>query len=93
MSFIHTILAQHPAIAWAVIGVALLIVEVLLPGGFFVSFAAAGLLLALAALAGILPAQILWQVTLYFVLGVGLIPVSRILLRRFVDRTPDINEY
>jgi membrane protein implicated in regulation of membrane protease activity len=86
-------LTINPATGWATAGVALLIVEVLLAGGFFLSFAVASLAVALANWIGIAPDSILWNVVMMLALGLVLVPVSRMALRRYADRTPDINDY
>jgi membrane protein implicated in regulation of membrane protease activity len=86
-------LTTHPAITWATVGVALLIVEVLLANGFFLSFAVASFVVALATWIGIAPDSILWNVVMMLALGLVLVPVLRSALRRYADRTPDINKY
>lgn len=93
MSEIGALFAAYPVLIWAGIGVALLIVEILVPQGFFLSFAAAGFAMVLPAAAGILPEIWLWQVVLFSAMGVALIVPLRKLLRRYSDRTPDINQY
>jgi membrane protein implicated in regulation of membrane protease activity len=93
MSEIAALFASNPMLVWAGVGVVLLIVEILMPQGFFLSFAAAGFLLALAAFVGVLPTDWVWQAVLFSALGVGLIVPLRRFLRRFADRTPDINQY
>jgi membrane protein implicated in regulation of membrane protease activity len=87
------VVAAYPTLAWAGVGVVLLIVEVLWTGGFFLSFAAAGLLLAGASLLRVLPAGPLWQLLIFAALGVALLPLCRWLLFSYFDRTPDINQY
>lgn len=89
---IGVFLAQ-PALIWAAVGVVLLIVEVLLSGGFFISFAAAAFLVALANWLGFAPEALVWNVAITLAIGLLLVPVFRAALRRFADRTPDINRY
>ncbi len=86
-------IGTYPVAAWATLGVVLLIVEILSVTGFFVSFAAAAFLVALALLMSIAPGTLLLQALLFCVLGVALILPFRWLLRRYADRTPDINQY
>jgi len=93
MNFIFESITNHPAISWAVIGVVMAIIEVLTPGGFFVPFAAAGIIVAVATAIGVMPESLLWQAVVFLALGLALIPVCRKLLRRYSDKTPDINEY
>ena len=93
MSELIGIAESYPAIVWAGVGVALLIVEILMVGGFFLSFAAAAFVVALASWLHVLNAAPLWQLVLFAALGVALTPLSRRLIVRYFDRTPDINQY
>jgi len=93
MSEIGAVFASYPVLVWAGAGVVLVIVEILSPAGFFLSFAAAGFLMALAAAVDVLPAHWLLQAVAFSALGVALIVPLRGLLRRYADRTPDINQY
>ncbi len=93
MNSIIDSVVNNPALAWAVVAAVMLIAEVLISGGFFVSFAAAGLLIAGSALIGILPQSLIVQTAIFFALGVGLIPVCRMVLRRYGGKAPDINTY
>lgn len=93
MSWLGPIFADYPEAAWASIGVLFLIVEILLPMGFFLSFAASGFVVAVCAYAGILPETLLMKLVVFAAIGVALIVPFRTLLRRVVDRTPDINQY
>ncbi len=87
-------LIQHDsAIFWACVGVMLLIVEVLLIGGFYLSFAASALIVAGLVAIGVAPDGILWKGVIFAALGVILAPIFRTLLRKHLDRTPDINRY
>lgn len=93
MSGLIDSVVNNPAISWAAFAAVLLIVEIATPHGFFMPFAASALLLTAAALTGILPQSFLLQAVLFAALGVALIPVARKLLRRYSDKTPDINKY
>ena len=93
MNIIEAMFADYAVIIWAVIGVGLLIVEVIMASGFFVSFSAAAFLVASATWMAILPTSPLWKISIFFLLGVGLVPICRKLLRRYADKTPDINQY
>jgi membrane protein implicated in regulation of membrane protease activity len=85
---------QHDsAVFWVLIGVALLILEVLLIGGFYLSFSAAALFLALLTGLGFAPESLLWKGVIFAVLGVALVPLFKLLLRKHLDKTPDINRY
>jgi membrane protein implicated in regulation of membrane protease activity len=93
MTFIETVIADYPVLTWAGLGVLLLVAEVLLVPGFFLSFAAAAFLVALATAFGLLPFEFLWKALIFVVVGVATIPLFRNLLRKYFDRTPDINQY
>ncbi|MSO77710.1 MAG: hypothetical protein EXQ87_12515 [Alphaproteobacteria bacterium] len=93
MSAIEDLYQSDPAIIWAGIGVALLIVEVLAAGGFFVSFAVAAFLVSAASWAGIMPRPLLWNMVIVAAMGIVLTPILRALLRKYSNRTPDINQY
>ncbi|MBM4227324.1 MAG: hypothetical protein FJ164_06220 [Gammaproteobacteria bacterium] len=93
MSELQELLANNHALAWAVLGVLLLIAEVMAVGGFFLSFSAAAFLVAGAAGLSLLPEDSLWQAVIFAALGVSLILPLRRLIRRYLDQTPDINRY
>ncbi len=84
---------NNPPVSWAALAVILLIIEIVTPGGFFIPFAASGFLLAIAGVIGVLPQSFLLQLVIFTAIGVALIPVARKLLRRYIDKTPDINQY
>jgi membrane protein implicated in regulation of membrane protease activity len=87
-------LIQHAsAIFWALVGIALLIMEVLLIGGFYLSFSAAAFILSLLIGIGLAPESLLWKGVIFTVLGVALVPLFKLLLRKHLDKTPDINRY
>ena len=93
MNELQELLANNHALAWAVLGVLLLIAEVIAAGGFFLSFSAAAFLVAGAARLSLLPQDSLWQAVIFAGLGVSLILPLRRLIRRHLDKTPDINRY
>jgi membrane protein implicated in regulation of membrane protease activity len=93
VSAIRDLLPSDPAILWASVGMLLLIVEVLATQGFFISFAVAAFLVALLTWAGLAPEALMLNIVIFAGLGVVLIPVSRRLLRKLSNRTPDINKY
>lgn len=93
MSMLEGFFADYPVALWAGLGVTFLIVEILLPMGFFLSFAAAGFLTAAGAHFGMLPDGLLAKFIVFAAIAVVLIAPMRALLRRYADRTPDINQY
>lgn len=93
MNALQELLANNHALAWAVLGVALLIAEILLVGGFMLSFAVAAFVVAAGSALGLMPRDPLWQTVVFSGLGVALILPFRRLIQRYLDRTPDINRY
>jgi membrane protein implicated in regulation of membrane protease activity len=87
------LIALYPVLFWAGLGVALLVLEVLLYPGFFLSFAVGAFVVALGTALGLLPIELLWKTLIFAVIGVATIPLFRNLLRKYFDRTPDINQY
>ena len=93
MSGLESAFYAYPALSWAVIGVVFLIVEVIATHGFFVPFAASAFIMALAVLLGLANLSFLWAFVIFLAIGVALILPLRRLLRRYLDRQPDINKY
>jgi membrane protein implicated in regulation of membrane protease activity len=93
MNFVEAVFTDYPVVVWAAIGVVFLVVEILLTIGFFLPFAAAGFLMAAGAWIGIAPEPLLLKLVVFAAIGVALIVPLRALLRRYSDRTPDINRY
>ncbi len=93
MNQVLDVVAGYPVLFWVALGVALLAIEVLLASGFFLSFAAGAFIVAAATAFGLLPLGFLWKALIFAVIGVVTIPLFRNLLRRYSDRTPDINKY
>jgi membrane protein implicated in regulation of membrane protease activity len=85
-------IGAHPAAFWALVGVGFLLVELAIPGGFFLSFAAAGFVTALAIATGLLSGGVT-ALLVFAVLGAATIVPLRRLLARFRPQAKDINEY
>lgn len=64
----------HPASWWALVGVAMLVLELLLPGIYLMWLAAAALAVALALL--IMPLPLIWQLALFALFAVITVPVG-----------------
>ena len=90
---IEATLSSYPVIFWASVGVIFLVIEMLMASGFFVSFSVAAFAVAGISWLNMPWLALLWKILIFFVLGVVLVPVFRGLMRRYFDRTPDINEY
>ncbi len=82
----------NPAILWALVGIGFLLVELAVPGGFFLSFALAGFLTALAAYAGWIGGGIV-PLLIFAILGAATIIPLRRMLARLRPQTKDINDY
>lgn len=93
MNQVPDVVAGYPVLFWVALGVALLVIEVLLAAGFFLSFAVSAFIVAAATALGLLPLDFLWKALIFAAIGVVTIPLFRNLLRRYSDRTPDINKY
>jgi len=93
MSLFDSLMTMHPSIGWAIVGVLLLIAEVLITTSFLIPFSAAAFIVALLVWLMLLPMGLLWQGTIFALLGVCLIPLSRRLLMKVSDKAPDINQY
>lgn len=89
-----SLLDLHIATPWVFAGAMLLIVEILASFGLFLSFSAAAFLVAAVLFFGWGAALSDWQIiALFAALGAILIYPVRYVLRRRIDRTPDINQY
>ncbi|MBL0929173.1 MAG: hypothetical protein IBJ15_03485 [Alphaproteobacteria bacterium] len=82
----------NPTILWALVGVGFLLIELAMPGGFFLSFALAGFLTALAAYAGWIGGGIV-PLLVFAILGAATILPLRRLLAGFRPQVKDINDY
>lgn len=91
MTTLLNFMGIESATFWALLAIVLILAEMLMTSGFFLSFAAAALVVA-ARVWCYSPSH-LWDVLLFATLGVLLIVPFRHLLRRYVDRTKDISEY
>lgn len=93
MSLLESVSSLSPALLWSVAGILLLIVEVLFVAGFFLSDALSAFMLALYLGMGGEPPPPMWQLAIFVVLGIAFIAPVRWVLRRYLDRQPDINQY
>lgn len=94
MSDLAALFGVNPATLWAAFGALLLVLEMLAAGGFILSFALAAGAVALKVLVfgpndGGLD---LWDWLLFAVIGVILTVPLRLLIRRYADKTKDIND-
>lgn len=93
MNMMQMMGGMNPAIGWAILGVILLIIEIMVTTGFFIPFSISAFLAAALALLHLLPMGLLWQGLVFAVLGVCLIPICRGLLAKYLKSPPDINRY
>ncbi len=84
---------QYHATSWLTVGLALVIVEMLLLPGFFLSFAVAAFLMAGAAWLFASAPSPTFEIFIFLLIGVGLFLPTRWLLKRQAQAVPDINQY
>ena len=82
----------HTAL-WLTAGLALIIAEMLLLPGFFISFAVAAFAMAGLAFLAVLNVSFLLELLIFMVIGTGLFLPTRWLLKKQEQATPDINQY
>ena len=93
MNNIELLFGGDVALFWVAIGVVALIVEVLTPSGFFISFSLSALVTGALYFLLETPPTFLTRATCFTVLGVLLIVPLRMLLVRLIKRKKDINDY
>jgi len=78
---------------WMAAGLMLIIAEMLLLPGFFVSFAVAAFVMAGLAYVSLLNVSALFELLIFMGIGTGLFLPTRWLLKKQAQATPDINQY
>ena len=78
---------------WMTAGLLLIIAEMLLLPGFFISFAVAAFAMAGLAFLSLLNVSVLLELLIFMVIGTGLFLPTRWLLKKQEQATPDINQY
>jgi len=73
-----------PFYAWLIIAVIFTIIEIFTAGFFYACFAA-GAIVAWAS--SLVTGSALWQIIVFCVVSVGLIPITRIFARRVTDES------
>jgi membrane protein implicated in regulation of membrane protease activity len=91
MTSLLDFLGIESATFWALLAICLVLAEVLMTSGFFLSFAASAFVVATRV--WYFSPSHLWDVLLFAVLGVLLIVPFRYSLRRYFDQTKDINDF
>ena len=74
-------------------GLLLIIAEMLLLPGFFISFALAAFAMAGLAFLSLVNVSVLLELLIFMVIGTGLFLPTRWLLKKQEEATPDINQY
>ncbi len=94
MNAIAAITGFNVPILWIAAGIVLLIVEILHPLGFFISFSAAALAVALKSY--LWPQSPQWggffDEAMFCVIGVVLVLPFRKFARKYLDKAPNIND-
>ena len=95
MSILSAVMGIEIGALWAIIAVLFLIIEVLFISGFFLPFSASAGMVALKIyiFESSDKSSDLWDIFLFAVIGVGLILPFRMVMRRFFDKTKDINDF
>jgi membrane protein implicated in regulation of membrane protease activity len=78
---------------WMTAGLLLIIAEMLLLPGFFISFAVAAFAMAGLSFLSLLNVSVLLELLIFMVIGTGLFLPTRWLLKKQEQATPDINQY
>ena len=78
---------------WMTAGLLLIIAEMLLLPGFFISFALAAFAMAGLAFLSLVNVSVLLELLVFMVIGTGLFLPTRWLLKKQNQATPDINQY
>ena len=78
---------------WMTAGLVLVIVEMLLLPGFFLSFALAAFVMAPSAWFALLNVSAMVELLIFMVIGTALFLPTRWLLKKQAQATPDINQY
>ncbi len=84
---------HYHATSWVTVGLALVIVEMLLLPGFFLSFAVAAFLMAAAALLFASAPAPTFEIFMFLLIGVALFLPTRWLIKKQAQAVPDINQY
>lgn len=93
MSALDQLFQDYHVACWVALGLVLVLTEILLMPGFFLSYAlSAFVMAALAALYGH-TASMLSEVMVFMVIGTALLLPARWLINRSKAQTPDINQY
>lgn len=92
MSSLVDIILADAANLWCAVGITLLIIEILFPNGFYISFSMGAFLIAGFLWFGFLLPNLLWNTIGFALFGLALFPVCKKILK-FYDKTKDINEY
>jgi membrane protein implicated in regulation of membrane protease activity len=93
VSGLDQLFEQYHAVVWLTAGLALIIAEMLLLPGFFISFAASAFIMAGAVHLFALNVSLILEVTIFLLIGVGLFLPTRWLLKKQAQAVPDINQY
>jgi membrane protein implicated in regulation of membrane protease activity len=93
INHLELMLFDTPGFFWVVVAFVLLGVEMLLTGGFFLSFALSAFVVALSTVVVTAEQGFLWRLVAFAVIGVVLIYPLRNALRKHAAKVKDINEY
>ena len=84
---------HYHAASWTTVGLLLIIAEMLLLPGFFLSFAVAAFAMGAMAWLNLLNVTLAFEAAIFLLIGVLLFVPTRWLIQRQAQAVPDINQY
>jgi membrane protein implicated in regulation of membrane protease activity len=93
MSALDQLFQDYHTASWMAVGLLLVLVEILLMPGFFLSYALAAFLMALLSVVLDHGASLLSESMVFLLIGTLLLLPARWLVKRSQTQVPDINQY
>ncbi len=93
MSALDQLFQDYHTASWMAVGLLLVMVEILLMPGFFLSYALAAFLMALVSVLFDQSASLLSESMMFLLIGTVLLLPARWLVKRSNAQVPDINQY
>ena len=93
MSALDQLFQDYHTASWMAVGLLLVLVEILLLPGFFLSYALAAFIMALLSVVLDHSASLLSESMVFLLIGTLLLLPARWLVKRSQTQVPDINQY
>ena len=93
MSALDQLFQDYHTASWMAVGLLLVLVEILLMPGFFLSYALAAFIMALLSVVLDHSASLLSESMVFLLIGTLLLLPARWLVKRSQTQVPDINQY